>query len=346
MLITGAAGTVGSALARQILRTPNANLILVDRDENALKQVESGLDPALSTAFTSDLSQTSDLLDLLAGVDTVFHCAASKHVSFGEINPLQCFRDNVTSLDSIISASQLSGVRRIVFTSSDKAVAPTTVMGSLKLVSERLLLSRIERSESDLSCGIVRFGNILGSNGSVVPLMRDRVRNGSPLTITDPLMTRLVMTERDAVELTLFAASSKHKNAVIVPKMKSLLIRDLFVAMAFAFIGEHVLSTPPEHLTEDVVDECYAELIANGHLKELGAHPSEKHWESLLNSNEAARDLTEFPAAIVERPTLSERSDEPARGQYDSRFASKATIAEIVPILSNHETDGSLISSS
>jgi FlaA1/EpsC-like NDP-sugar epimerase len=210
VLVTGAGGSIGSELCRQIARYHPATLILFERYENGL----FALDLELRAQFPKitivpaigDVTVSDRVTEVLQQTDPelVFHAAAHKHVPLMELNPKEAVRNNVFGTKTMAEASLASGVDRFVLISTDKAVNPTSVMGATKRVAEDLLQSVSHRGRTKFT--VVRFGNVLGSNGSVVPLFAEQIRKGGPVTVTHPEIKRFFMTIPEAVQLVLQAS--------------------------------------------------------------------------------------------------------------------------------------------
>lgn len=210
VLVTGAGGSIGSELCRQIARYHPATLILFERYENGL----FALDLELRTQYPKitiipaigDVTVHERVAEVLQQTvpDLVFHAAAHKHVPLMELNPKEAVRNNVLGTKTVAEAALACGVDRFVLISTDKAVNPTSVMGATKRVAEDLLQSLSHRGQTKFT--VVRFGNVLGSNGSVVPLFAEQIRKGGPLTVTHPEIKRFFMTIPEAVQLVLQAS--------------------------------------------------------------------------------------------------------------------------------------------
>jgi FlaA1/EpsC-like NDP-sugar epimerase len=210
VLVTGAGGSIGSELCRQIARYHPTMLILFERYENGLFALDLEL-RALYPKITiipaiGDVTIPERVAEVLQQTDPelVFHAAAHKHVPLMELNPKEAVRNNVFGTKTVAEASLASGVDRFVLISTDKAVNPTSVMGATKRVAEDLLQSLSHRGRTKFT--VVRFGNVLGSNGSVVPLFTDQIRRGGPVTVTHPEIKRFFMTIPEAVQLVLQAS--------------------------------------------------------------------------------------------------------------------------------------------
>jgi FlaA1/EpsC-like NDP-sugar epimerase len=210
VLVTGAGGSIGSELCRQIARYHPATLILFERYENGLFALDLELRaqfPKLTIVpAIGDVTVSERVAEVLQQTDPelVFHAAAHKHVPLMELNPKEAVRNNVLGTKTVAEASLASAVDRFVLISTDKAVNPTSVMGATKRVAEDLLQSLSHRGRTKFT--VVRFGNVLGSNGSVVPLFAEQIRRGGPVTVTHPEIKRFFMTIPEAVQLVLQAS--------------------------------------------------------------------------------------------------------------------------------------------
>jgi FlaA1/EpsC-like NDP-sugar epimerase len=223
VLVTGAGGSIGSELCRQIAQYRPALLVLFERYENGLH----ALDLELRAKFplvkfvtaVGDVTVQDRVAEILAQTrpEIVFHAAAHKHVPLMELNPKEAVRNNVLGTKTLAEAALAGGVERFVLISTDKAVNPTSVMGATKRVAEEFIQSLNHKGETKFT--VVRFGNVLGSNGSVVPLFADQIRNGGPVTVTHPDIKRFFMTIPEAVQLVLQASVMGHGEDVFVLDM-------------------------------------------------------------------------------------------------------------------------------
>ena len=214
VLVTGAGGTIGSELARQVAALRPASLLLLDNGEYALWQVDLELGesyPAVARqAVIADIRDEARVRDVfeLFRPELVFHAAALKHVPMVEANPVEGLLTNAAGTRHVADAARAAGVQAMVLISTDKAVNPTSIMGASKRLAEmycQALDMAAARSDAGMRCVTVRFGNVLGSTGSVVPLFRRQLERGGPLTVTHPDMRRYFMTVREAVGLVLEA---------------------------------------------------------------------------------------------------------------------------------------------
>ena len=223
VLITGAGGSIGSELVRQILRTGPDRLVLVERSENALYEIDREIRThGMNTVVTSLLGDVADrarMTEILAHVQPhiVIHAAAYKHVPMSERNPVEAVKNNVLATRTLGELAVEHGVERFVLISTDKAVNPVSVMGTTKRLAEVVLQDLNAQKRTRFSA--VRFGNVLDSSGSVVPLFREQIKNGEPITVTHPEMRRYFMTISEAVSLVLQAAALAQGGEIFVLDM-------------------------------------------------------------------------------------------------------------------------------
>jgi FlaA1/EpsC-like NDP-sugar epimerase len=268
VLVTGAAGTIGRALTRQLLPVAKAVRCL-DHAETELFFLHQDLHGRGHLApQLGDIRDLDRLRFAMQGVDVVFHAAALKHVGLGEYNPFEVVQTNLQGLNNVIRAALDADVKRVIFTSSDKAVNPTNVMGASKMMGERLVTAANEIAGDRATVfAAVRFGNVVGSRGSVVPVFARQLLRGQPVTLTDAAMTRYVMTIDEAAGLVLEAGALMRGGEVFVTKMHALRVLDLAHAMA------------------DVLTKGRMEVV------HTGPRPGEKLYEELLSLEEHARAL-------------------------------------------------------
>lgn len=223
IMVTGAGGSIGSELCRQIAVAEPEVLALFDHSEYALFAIEKELNESFPDlkiqAFTGNVGSHDDVslaVHRAGGVNVLFHAAAYKHVDLMERNPVACFRNNTLGTATAAAVAQAEGVEHFILVSTDKAVRPTSLMGASKRLAERCL---IERAESATQFKAVRFGNVLGSSGSVVPIFRDQIARGGPVTVTTPDVTRYFMTIPEAAQLVLVAAAVGGDRRILVLEM-------------------------------------------------------------------------------------------------------------------------------
>ena len=279
ILVTGCCGTVGSNLIKKILNEiKKVKVIGIDNNESSLFFLNEKYKSNKNVNFVlCDIKNYNSVENTMTGVDVVFHCAAYKHVHLCEKNPDEAIATNIGGLQNLIDISKKKDVKTFVFTSSDKAVNPTNVMGSTKLMGERLISAAALTSLKTKFIS-TRFGNVLGSNGSVVEIFKKQLVNNDQLTITDFKMTRFVMTVDDAVDLVLKSSFLAVAGEVYVTKMPVIKIMDLAEAMIEIFHGKK----------------------SKTKIKEIGYKPGEKLYEELTTSEETRRafEMKEYYCVI------------------------------------------------
>jgi FlaA1/EpsC-like NDP-sugar epimerase len=287
ILITGAAGTVGKELVRQLIKLKPGELRLMDNNESELFFLGNTYrNTGLVTSYLGDVRDSQKLVNISKGVDLLLHTAALKHVSLSEYNPFDAVQTNITGVKHVVQAAMRNNVHRVIFTSSDKAVNPTNVMGTSKLMGERIITAaNIVNNNGHQVFSSVRFGNVLGSRGSVVPIFAEQIRRGEAVTITDERMTRFVMTIQKAAKLVLESAMIACGGEVLVTKMPVMRILDLARAMIDLLASQ--AGRNPEKIS----------------LKYVGATPGEKLFEELMSQEEVGRAI-ELPAMFAILPAL------------------------------------------
>jgi FlaA1/EpsC-like NDP-sugar epimerase len=317
VLVTGAGGTIGSELCRLIGRWSPKRLVLLEANEFALYEIERKLLPLCSFPIVATLGSITDgpLIErtLRANeVDVVFHAAAHKHVPMLEANVLEGIRNNVFGTQVMAEAALAQGVSSFVLISSDKAVRPTSVMGATKRWAELIVRACGERPEA-LNKGLrfcgVRFGNVLGSNGSVVPLFREQIAAGGPVTLTDGRMTRYFMSIHEAAELIVQAGALSEGGDIFLLEMgEPVRIRDLAENM-IRLAGFSVRNG------EDGDIEIHETGIRPGEklFEELFYDPSKvtrTRQPKIMRARRGELDREELDTALVRLSEAVERQDE------------------------------------
>lgn len=274
ILISGAGGSIGGELARQISKLSPKKLILLDTSELGLFSIEQELTQALKSILVPVLGNVTDskLVDFLFktyGIDTVYHAAAYKHVPLVEANPFVAVTNNVLGTATLLNSAIVNRCESFTLISTDKAVRPTNVMGATKRLAE-LICQAVANETSNLKISIVRFGNVLGSSGSAIPTFREQIRRGGPITITHPNITRFFMTIPEAAQLVIQASSIADNGDVVLLDMGELIkISDLAVRMV-RLAGRTVANEDKEQ-APGAIQIVYT-----------GLRPGEKLYEELL----------------------------------------------------------------
>lgn len=264
ILVTGGCGSIGSEIVRQVLRYEPKEVRVLDNNESGHFHLNHSVKTDLVRNIVGDIKDRNGVYRAVQGADIVFHAAALKHVPLCETNPFEAVSVNVIGTQNLVEAAIDQGVDLFVGISTDKAVNPINTMGATKLLSEKIIVNApITDSEIKLAC--VRFGNVMDSVGSVIPLFRKQIEEGGPVTLTHPEMTRFFMSIPDSVDATLRAAEMAEGREVFVLKMRSMRILDL------AKVLIRKLAQDPEKIMVDMV----------------GQRPGEKLHESLFTEEEA-----------------------------------------------------------
>jgi len=258
ILITGGTGSLGKALTKSILeRWPDIKrLVIYSRDEQKQFQMAQEFPDSTYKAiryFIGDVRDLDRLKRAFTGVDYVIHAAAMKHVHIAEYNPDECIKTNVGGAENVIKASLSSNVSRVVALSTDKACAPINLYGATKLTSDKLFIAANNiKGVQDIKFSVVRYGNVMGSNGSVIPFFLKKRKEGV-LPITDPAMTRFNISLQDGVEMVLHALENAWGGELFVPKIPSYRIMD--VAKAIGPECEHRITgiRPGEKIHEEMI---------------------------------------------------------------------------------------------
>jgi UDP-glucose 4-epimerase len=265
LLITGGTGSFGHAVLRRFLKTGIREIRIFSRDEKKQDDMRRQLNDPKLRFYIGDVRDAASVNNALSGVDFVFHAAALKQVPSCEFYPLEAVKTNILGTENVIEAAVTRGVRRVVCLSTDKAVYPINAMGMSKAMMEKLIVakSRLFAGSDTVVCA-TRYGNVMATRGSVIPLFVDQVTSGAPITITDPHMTRFMMTLDDAVDLVLCAFEHGANGDIFVQKAPAATIGTLAEAI-LALFGQ------PDHRIDII-----------------GTRHGEKVYETLLSREEMA----------------------------------------------------------
>ena len=265
LLITGGTGSFGNAVLRRFLNTGIEQIRVFSRDEKKQEDMRIELSNPKVKFYLGDVRDKSSIIPAMQGVNYVFQAAALKQVPSCEFYPLEAVKTNVLGTDNVLTAALECGVERFIALSTDKAVYPVNAMGMSKAMMEKLVIAKsrmVNKSDTLLCC--TRYGNVMASRGSVIPLFIEQIKQGKPITVTDPNMTRFLMSLDDAVDLVLYAFANGNQGDTFVQKAPASTIGDLALAIRDLF--------------DSSID-----------IRIIGTRHGEKLHETLLNREEFAR---------------------------------------------------------
>jgi UDP-glucose 4-epimerase len=264
LLITGGTGTFGNAVLKRFLQTDIGEIRILSRDEKKQEDMRLAYNHPKLKFYIGDVRDIDSVSTAMAGVDYVFHAAALKQVPSCEFYPLEAIRTNALGAENVLNAAISRGVSRVILLSTDKAVYPINAMGISKAMMEKLMVAkaRYANSGNTVLCG-TRYGNVMASRGSVIPLFIEQVKEGLPLTVTDPNMTRFLMSIDDAVELVLYAYEHGRSGDIFVQKAPAATIGTVALAIKKLFNASNPITV-------------------------IGTRHGEKLYETLLTREERA----------------------------------------------------------
>ena len=306
VLVTGGAGSIGGGVARMLLGLDPASVRILDINENGIFNLVQELQSRKLRPLIGDVRDEKRVMMAVQDVDVVVHAAALKHVPLSEYNPLEAVNVNIQGTQNVIYSAIQSNVGRVINISTDKAVDPVNVMGATKLVAERLITNAPNYMGGNRKTILssVRFGNVLNSSGSVIPLFRKQIKDGGPVTLTSKQMTRFFLSMDEAARFILKSGSEMEGQEIFVPKMPALKIIDLAQVLIEEAVAKHGID--PDSI-ETVV---------------TGGRPGEKLHEALLTYEEGLAASEEPGMFVLKHPLPMDLDGEPeGRNKYDSRHA-------------------------
>lgn len=230
LLITGGTGSFGNAVLRRFLDSELREIRILSRDEKKQDDMRKRYDHPKLKFYIGDVRDYQSVLNAVRGVDFIYHAAALKQVPSCEFHPLEAVKTNVLGTENVLEAAITSGVKRVVCLSTDKAVYPINAMGISKAMMEKVIVAKSRSSSETVICA-TRYGNVMASRGSVIPLFTNQIRAGVPVSITDPSMTRFMMTLDDAVDLVIYAFENAQPGEIYVQKAPAATIETLADAL-------------------------------------------------------------------------------------------------------------------
>jgi len=307
LLITGGTGSFGNAVMKRFLDTDIKEIRIFSRDEKKQDDMRKLYKNDKLKFYIGDVRDLASVKNAMHGVDYIFHAAALKQVPSCEFFPLEAVKTNVIGTDNVLTACIESGVKKVICLSTDKAAYPVNAMGTSKAMMEKVFVakSRTVDPEKTLICG-TRYGNVLCSRGSVVPLFIEQIKAGQPLTVTDPSMTRFIMSLEEAVELVVFAFNNAESGDIMVQKAPA--------------------------TTIGVLAQAVKELFeADNEVKVIGIRHGEKMYETLLTNEECANaiDMGNFFRVPADKRDLN----------YDKYFTEGMPEKNILTEFNSNNTD-------
>ncbi len=318
LLITGGTGSFGNAVLRRFLHTDINEIRIFSRDEKKQEDMRISLNNEKVKYYLGDVRDYNSIVNAITGVDYVFHAAALKQVPSCEFYPIEAVKTNVLGTENLLNAAIAHGVSRVITLSTDKAVYPINAMGISKAMMEKIMVakSRTIMNNKTIVCG-TRYGNVMASRGSVIPLFLQQIKQSKPLTITDPLMTRFLMSLDDAVDLVLYAFEHGRQGDIFVPKAPASTIQDLALAIKQL-------------------------LNASNQMKIIGTRHGEKLHETLLTREEfaIAEDLGKYYRVPADNRDLnynkyfsSGKVEVSSTQDYNSSNTTQLPVLKIVELL-------------
>lgn len=263
ILVTGGTGSIGSEIVAKLLKYKPNKIVVFNKDDSKQYLMQQKYDKENNLEFIlGDIRNYESVYKATKNIDYVFHAAAIKQVPICESNPNEAILTNIHGSQNIIDASIENHVKKVINISTDKVVYPTNIMGMTKLLSEKLFkYANFHRNNTNTSFCSVRFGNVIGSRGSVIPLFIDKVKKGKPLTVTDQNMTRFIMSISEAADLTLLASYYCEGGETFIFKMRALKIADLVEAMKSFCKAENIPTPKTVTIGPRLGEKKHEELI-------------------------------------------------------------------------------------
>ncbi|CAH2714880.1 UDP-glucose 4-epimerase [Neobacillus rhizosphaerae] len=306
LLITGGTGSFGNAVMERFLKTNIKEIRIFSRDEKKQEDIRNKYKNDKLRFYIGDVRDLASVKNAMHGIDYVFHAAALKQVPSCEFFPLEAVKTNILGTENVLTASIDYGIKKVICLSTDKAAYPINAMGISKAMMEKVFIakSRTVSPDRTLICG-TRYGNVMASRGSVIPLFIEQIKSGLPITVTDPNMSRFLMSLKEAVELVIFAFQNAESGDIMVQKAPACQIGHLAQALQEIF-------------------------NADNEIKVIGTRHGEKLYETLLTREEflAAEDLGHFFRIPADKRDLN----------YDKYFAEGDKNLSVIEEYNSHNT--------
>ena len=318
LLITGGTGSFGNAVLSSFLDSEISEIRIFSRDEKKQEDMRNYFHNDKLKFYIGDVRDYSSLYSAMIGVDYVFHAAALKQVPSCEFYPMEAVRTNILGAENLLEAAYRNNVKRVITLSTDKAVYPINAMGLTKAMMEKLMIakSKLIQPESQVFCA-TRYGNVMASRGSVIPLFVKQIKEKQPITVTDPNMTRFMMSLDDSVNLVEYAFVNSRPGDIFVQKSPASTIHDIALALKEIF-------------------------NSNSEIKIIGTRHGEKLYETLLNREEMVRaeDMGDFYRIQADNRELnyssyfvSGKSETSATEDYNSHNTKRLSLLETKELL-------------
>ena len=316
LMITGGTGSFGNAVLKRFLNTDIKEIRIFSRDEKKQDDMRKQYNNPKLKFYIGDVRDINSVQDAMHGVDYIFNAAALKQVPSCEFFPMEAVKTNIIGMDNVLTAAIREGVKKVICLSTDKAAYPINAMGISKAMMERVFVAKSRTTSTTMICG-TRYGNVMCSRGSVIPLFVEQIKAGKPITITDPHMTRFIMSLEEAVELVLFAFKEGRAGDIMVQKAPACTIGVLAQAI------------------KEIFD-------ADNEIHYIGIRHGEKTYETLLTKEEClhAYDLGNFYRVPSDNRDLNYeqyfeegKTDEPKLSEFNSNNTQILDVEQVKEIL-------------
>ena len=325
LMITGGTGSFGNTVLKRFLKTDVKEIIVFSRDEKKQEDMRIALGDSKVKFYIGDTRCYTSIEQAMRGVDYVFHAAALKQVPSCEFYPMEAIKTNILGTENVLNAAIANNVKRVVLLSTDKAVYPINAMGMSKAMAEKVLIAKsrmIDADKGPVLCA-TRYGNVMASRGSVIPLWIEQIRGGNPITLTEPKMTRFIMSLEEAVDLVLFAFENGHNGDILVQKAPACTIQTQAEAVCELFGGKKedikvIGIRHGEKMYETLLtkEEC-AKAVDMGNFYRVPADNRDLNYDKFFREGDAKRvTIEEFNSDNTYRLNLEETKDKIASLEY------------------------------
>lgn len=311
LLITGGTGSFGNAVLRRFLNTEIGQIRIFSRDEKKQDDMRKKYGNSKIQFLIGDVRDPVSVKNSVQGVDYIFHAAALKQVPSCEFFPLEAVKTNALGTENVLSAAVEAGVKKVVCLSTDKAVYPINAMGMSKAIMEKIFMAKARTAQNTMICG-TRYGNVMASRGSVIPLFIDQIKAGSPLTVTDPNMTRFLMNLEEAIDLVLFAFEHGESGDLMVKKAPAATVGNLAKTLKKLFRVENEVQTIGVRMGEKIHEtlltreEMAASFDMGGYLRIPAGKSDLNYAKYFSNGNTGIGTIEEYSSNNTHQLSLEE----------------------------------------